>query len=376
VNTPISICFVLPAPSYVPIGGYKVVYEYANRFAAGGFEVTILYPRLPPLVPGQERRSAARVCLLAAVYLVKNAVRYIVRKHLPNTWFPLDRRIRFRYVWSLEALNKRPGRWPAADVYVATALETSFYVAGIKAEAVIKKLYFIQGFENWNAGDAAVFRSYKLPLRKIVIAPWLGEKVAEAGETALYIPNGFDTARFHLDNPIESRSPYTVIMLYHVLEKKGLKYGFEALDMVKEKFPALKCVLFSAFPKPDNLPSWYRFYHLPDAETHNTLYNEAAIYVAPSLLEGFGLTPGEAMQCGCAVAATDNGGYAVTCIDGETALLCPPANAEALAANIITLIEDNALRQKIARAGNRFIQRFTWDASYAKFKEIVCDCSN
>lgn len=39
-----TIIFFLPGRDKYPIGGYKIVYEYANRFAAEGYPVSILYP--------------------------------------------------------------------------------------------------------------------------------------------------------------------------------------------------------------------------------------------------------------------------------------------------------------------------------------------
>ena len=38
------IAFLLPRSGVTPIGGYKVVYEYANRLAADGYEVELVYP--------------------------------------------------------------------------------------------------------------------------------------------------------------------------------------------------------------------------------------------------------------------------------------------------------------------------------------------
>ena len=80
---------------------------------------------------------------------------------------------------------------------------------------------------------------------------------------------------------------------------------------------------------------------------------------------------GEAMICGAAVACTDNKGYLEMAKDGETALVSPIKDSKALAENIIRLINDDELRHRIAANGNRFIQRFTWDESYAKLKSIL-----
>ena len=77
------------------------------------------------------------------------------------------------------------------------------------------------------------------------------------------------------------------------------------------------------------------------------------------------------MICGAAVACTDNKGYLEMAKDGETALVSPIKDSKALAENIIRLINDDELRYRIATNGNRFIQRFTWDESYAKLKRTL-----
>ena len=147
------------------------------------------------------------------------------------------------------------------------------------------------------------------------------------------------------------------------------KEGIEALEFVKKEIPQLKANLFGIPQKPKNLPTWISYYQHPDKKALNTIYNEGAIFLGCSNVEGWGLPIGEAMICGAAVACTDNKGYLEMAKDGETALVSPIKDSKALAENIIRLINDDELRQRIATNGNRFIQRFSWDESYAKLKE-------
>jgi glycosyltransferase involved in cell wall biosynthesis len=141
--------------------------------------------------------------------------------------------------------------------------------------------------------------------------------------------------------------------------------------MVKKQFSSLKCLLFGGFKRPDYLADWYEYYQTPNKKTHNYIYNTASIFIAPAILEGFGLTPGEAMQCGCAVAASNNGGYSVMCKDNETALVCESANSHALSEIIIRLIKDDNLRKTIAYNGHEFVKKFTWKRAYGEFKQII-----
>jgi glycosyltransferase involved in cell wall biosynthesis len=151
------------------------------------------------------------------------------------------------------------------------------------------------------------------------------------------------------------------------MARKDCKMGFEALNIVKAQIPQLKIVLFGTPDQPQDLPEWYEYYQSPPQALLRKLYNQCAVYAGTSQVEGWGLTVGEAMLCGAAVACTDNKGYLEMAKDGETALVSPVGDAAALAANIIKLLENDDLRQQIAAAGHKNIQQFSQDGSCRKF---------
>lgn len=356
------IVFLLPSGSKIPIGGYKVVFEYANRFATDGYDVSIVYPAYC--------FKFNQSCVVAFLRRCKALIRYIVwgltKKYSGRKWFNLDERVKERWVWSLAC------RLPSSDAYIATAVATSVYLQRHTEIPVERKFYLIQGFEAWGGiTSEQVIATYHYPLKKIVVARWLEHIVSANAEKCSLIFNGFDFEYFKYTYPIQNRNRLNVCMLYHYVEAKGCADGFQALDIVKVKYPDLRVNIFGVPPRPKELPDWYYYYQQPDKETHNRLYNESAIFIGTSWTEGWGLTVGEAMICGCAVACTDNAGYLEMATDGETALVSPVRDAEALATNIIRLIEDDDLRFRIAEAGNRNIRQFTWEKAYEKLRAEV-----
>lgn len=366
-NKKTKIAFFMPGPDGRPTGGYKMVYEYANRFAADGFDVTVIYPEFC----GPPRKNTRLFRFLKFVkhrfLFVKNKF-FKIERRMPS-WFSLDPRVKREYVWRFRDTVRRS---ESGVKYVATALPTSFELAAA-VQSPGQNYYFVQGFESWwtqSTDDRLVYDSYRLPLKKITIAPWLVKKIESAGESAALVENGLDFDYFKMTVPIESRSPYEVAMLYHPAPHKGVQDAFDALKIVKEKVPALHVTMFGTFAPPA-LPDWFTFYLCPDQETHNRIYNNAAVFAAPSRLEGMGLTPAEAMMCGCAVACTDNPGFEIFSHDNETTLVSKAGDVNALAANILRLIEDEALRFRIAAAGHAYVKRFTWERAYAKFKAAV-----
>ena len=104
-----------------------------------------------------------------------------------------------------------------------------------------KRFYLIQDFEAWyGIPDDDVYKTYGFGLCNIAISDWLTEKVRLSGHACHTVKNGFDFDKFRLENPIEHRSPFTVSMLYHVQERKGCKYGIEALER-KKNLSSIKC---------------------------------------------------------------------------------------------------------------------------------------
>jgi glycosyltransferase involved in cell wall biosynthesis len=95
------------------------------------------------------------------------------------------------------------------------------------------------------------------------------------------------------------------------------------------------------------------------------LYAEAQVAVVPSLYEGFSLPAIEAMACGVPLLATTGGALPeVVGTSGETGLLVPPDDPEALAAGIRTIMDDPELAEKLGQGGRaRVLGRFTWEAT-------------
>ncbi|MEO8601335.1 MAG: glycosyltransferase family 1 protein [bacterium] len=89
------------------------------------------------------------------------------------------------------------------------------------------------------------------------------------------------------------------------------------------------------------------------------LYAAAEAFVFPSLYEGFGLPLLEAMACGTPVIAS--GTAALAEVAGDAALLVDPADVEGLAAAMARLLDDPALRHRLADAGARRAAGYTWE---------------
>lgn len=352
-----KINFILTGSAHRPIGGFKVVYEYANRFARDGHEVVLIHPQMV---------SRPKLRIKDFLKWILFWQRKLLNGYKPTTWFKLDPKIKFMWVPYLRA-----DVVPDGDVTIATGWATANFVAELP-ERTGDGYYFIQHLETWAANDAnAVLETWKLPLRKIVIARWLKDYASSIGEKACYVPNGLDFNAFDVDVPRNVRAPASVTLLNHWRPYKGTKDALQALFQVKEVCPDLAVTLFGIAKPIERLPPWITFYQNPTQEQLRSLYNQSSIFVAPSHTEGWGLTACEAMMCGCAVVATDVGGHREFAINNETALMVPPNDVEALANAIQLAISDKELRERLTDAAIDNLKKFKWETSYDSFSQAL-----
>ncbi|MEF3279926.1 MAG: glycosyltransferase family 4 protein [Elusimicrobiota bacterium] len=99
------------------------------------------------------------------------------------------------------------------------------------------------------------------------------------------------------------------------------------------------------------------------------LYQKAKLLLFPSLYEGFGLPPLEAMACGCPCVVSNVASLPEVC--GDAAYYVDPYSVENIAEGIEKVLADESLRQDLIRKGFENIKRFSWEKSANKIIEII-----
>jgi glycosyltransferase involved in cell wall biosynthesis len=107
-----------------------------------------------------------------------------------------------------------------------------------------------------------------------------------------------------------------------------------------------------------------------DAEL-KALYGHARAFVFPSLYEGFGIPPLEAMACGCPVLASTAPAVAETC--GEAAAYFDPHDAQALADAIVAVWTDAGLRKGLLDAARRRLTDFSWERGARLHLDVIAE---
>jgi len=151
---------------------------------------------------------------------------------------------------------------------------------------------------------------------------------------------------------------------------KNLHSAIKAFDFWLKKYPAAKKLVVIGIKQEDLskhteisklcdqndniiIPGFVKDYDLP------LIYSNAACLIFPSMYEGFGLPPLEAMVCGCPVIASNSASIPEIC--GDAALYFEPLNFEALAEKMTMLTNDKSLRAELIDKGYKNILRFNRD---------------
>jgi glycosyltransferase involved in cell wall biosynthesis len=120
----------------------------------------------------------------------------------------------------------------------------------------------------------------------------------------------------------------------------------------------IKRVEFVGAAPPDRMPE---------------IYDRADIFVNSSLVDNMPLSLIEAFACGLAVVSSNAGGIPHLVTEGETGLLSPCGDYEALAANVVRLLEDQRLAAELISRAHAACRQYTWTATRGSWLKIYTD---
>jgi len=204
-----------------------------------------------------------------------------------------------------------------------------------------------------------------MPAKKILVVPaGVGPEYQPIADEAVL---SVVRQRYHL--------PERFILHVGTLEpRKNLVRLMEALRAISAQEPETKLVLVGGkgwlyediFTNVERLglagkvifPGYIAEADLP------AVYNLAAVFAYPSLYEGFGIPPLEAMACGVPVVSSNSSSLPE--VVGDVALLVEPTDSDALAAALLRALSDQSLRQVLRQRGFERVRQFSWPAAAEK----------
>ena len=203
-------------------------------------------------------------------------------------------------------------------------------------------------------------------------------KIPDGKMSVIY--NGIDHSIF---KPYEVKifdSPY-ILYVGSERPRKNLSRLFEAFAQLKGEFPELKLVKVGAagrseeyrrnvMRKLDSLGITRDVIFVDPASELDLAhyYSSASLLAYPSLYEGFGLPPLEAMACGCPVVTSDTSSMPE--VAGKAAIMVDPYDVDALAQAMKQVLIDDKLRDNMVGKGLEQAKGFSWEETARKTQEV------
>ncbi len=192
------------------------------------------------------------------------------------------------------------------------------------------------------------------------------------------VPGGVNPRIFYPVKREGRRDEFRILCYGRIYKrKKGVGYVIRAAEGLYKEFPQLKLVFFdSLVGKEKRDPRLmiqtavpHEFHLNPPQSRMAWLYSQADIFVSGEIRAGWSNTTAEAMACKIPVVCT-RAGTQDFAFHNETALLVPFPLPFLLRRQIRKLIKDENLRHRLAEAGYKKIQEFSWSAVVDKLEKI------
>lgn len=340
-----KITWVLPQNYDIPVGGYKIVYQYANQLAKMGHHVRIIFLQSP----AYNKKGTLHNIVRSIYWFMFNKNPFKNRV----TWFNLDSKIDIQ--WNIPASKLT---FDQDEKVIATAYWTANFVhlAEIPTQ---NKFYFIQDYELFSGSAEEVDKTWRLPLNKFAVSSWLVDLGKNKfNEKVKFIPNFLDEAdEFQVTNSITNRG-HKIALLNHPNKRKNTKLGLDILKAVRKEVPDLEVILFGTEEFDSTDMPYVKYYKRPSRkQLRDEVYNQAAVYLLPSEYEGWGLTAMEAMASGDIVVSNDNGGVNDFIKNGVNGYIYDFDNHDRIIKELVGIVNRNSI--EVARNATEIVNHFS-----------------
>ena len=198
-------------------------------------------------------------------------------------------------------------------------------------------------------------------INKITVSGATKKEFYDLGsEINVLLTLGVDHTIFN--NNLDFKNNVIHILLYFSLtpRKNGVN-GLKALEKIKSKHSNLKFSIIG--DHIDDFPDWCDTYNSLSDLGLSKLYQSVDIFIFPSLYEGFGLPPLEAMACSTAVIASHTGEAKKYAIHRDNVMLIDKGDPSEIALLANELISDNILVNKLKKNARLISEKYTWSNS-------------
>ncbi len=179
------------------------------------------------------------------------------------------------------------------------------------------------------------------------------------------IPMPLNPLFTHQKSEIAARQSEMILTVTRLSAQKSIDTLIDALAILRERGGEAYLTIVGEGEQHAALEEQTHALHLdarvkflgerPQADLPD-LYQACAVFVLPSIREGLGLVLAEALMCGAPVIAANDGGVTDIVKEGETGLLVPPRNANALADALEKILGDTTFAARLVENGRRWVR--------------------
>ncbi len=213
----------------------------------------------------------------------------------------------------------------------------------------VRAVMLLDGFEA-PAGET-VLANLESAREVVASSHWLCRLAHEHGVPATYLPLGLDRHHFARGPRDEHRELRVTGMTQAVDWLCGSELS-EAMVRVREARPEVQVTFFGGVPADGAT----EFVAHPTFRRLTEVLRASAVHVVSSREEGFGFMGAAALACGAALVTTETKGSREYAIHGRTALVVCVGDPDALADNVLALLEDATLRGRLAADGGSHVR--------------------
>ncbi len=201
------------------------------------------------------------------------------------------------------------------------------------------------------------------------------------------IPMGVDLLQTFIPLPDARRSPFELLYVGRLVEKKGVRYIILAMPEILKRHPQAQLLVAGDGPDKADLQklalatgvaSHVQFLGTVNNAALPEFYQRATLFVAPSIVahggdqEGLGLVFVEALGCECPVVTTDLPAIKDVVSDGNTGLICKQKDSADLAQKILHLLAHPEQAQTLGRAGRQYVlEHFDWQIVSQRYHALI-----
>lgn len=255
-------------------------------------------------------------------------------------------------------------RKPRVSIYHHLAIDTFFTTHS-----------FPQNLLGYLVQKIGVFRDRNIAT--ITVSPSTTEELISRGhnpETVYEIKNGIDLNKY---KPGKESDIPQILYIGGLAKYKGVDRIPTIHSLLTEHFGKVKLNIAGRNgPLRDGIIKYCKktdtakFHGYVDEKTKRTLLEKAWVYIAPSRVEGWGITVIEANACATPAVGFDVPGLRDSIIDGKTGLLTDEDNPKVFAEDVAMLLNDNKLRRQLGKNARKWAEEHSWDKTADELERV------